>query len=183
MKRLTPQQKTMRIAFCGMMAALSVVFMLLGGLIPMMTYVSPMVAGMVLGVILLEYGSTYAWLTWLATVLCTLVLGTDKEAAVFYLFFGYYPILKQLLDSRIVPKGICTAVKLGYFTLATGLMFLFLMLFFPVLAAEFTEMGLGFTLVLVLLMDVCLLAYDHALPTFMQLYEKRIRPHMGFLHR
>lgn len=181
--RETAQQKTMRVAFCGVMAALSVVVMLLGGLMPMFTYISPLAAALVLAVVLLEYGSTWAWLTWLATVLVSLMLGTDKEAAIFYLFFGYYPILKPVLDSRIPGKNLCLAAKAAYFTLASGLMFLFLMLFFPVLAAEFKEMGLALSLVLILLMDLCLLVYDYGLPGNLRIYERRIRPHMRFIHR
>lgn len=183
MKKLTTQQRTMRVAFCGMMTALSVALMLLGGLLPLMTYISPLVAGLLLAVVLLEYNSNYAWLTWLATVFCTLVLGSDKEASVFYLFFGYYPILKPVLDSRISRKGLRVAVKLAVFTLSAVLMFLFLLLLFPTLGAEFTQMSLGLMLAWLLVQDLCLLVYDHALPVNMALYRKRIRPHMRFIHR
>ena len=183
MKKPTPRQKTMRIAFCGMMAALSVVVMLLGGLVPMFTYISPLIAALVVAVVLLEYGSTWAWLTWLATALISLMLGTDKEAAVFYLFFGYYPILKPVLDSRIPRRNLRLAAKAACFALTSGLMFLFLMLFFPVLAAEFKEMGLALSLVLILLMDLCLLVYDYGLPGNLRIYEKRIRPYLRFIHR
>ena len=47
-KRTTARIQTMRVAFCGMMCALSVVLMLMGGLIPVMLYVAPLLAGILL---------------------------------------------------------------------------------------------------------------------------------------
>ena len=46
--RARSRQSSARIAFCGMMSALSIVFMLSGGLIPIATYCSPMISGVLL---------------------------------------------------------------------------------------------------------------------------------------
>ena len=35
-----------------------------------------------------------------ATALCVLLVGVDKEAAFFYGFIGYYPILKPIFDQK-----------------------------------------------------------------------------------
>lgn len=184
-KRETAQRKTMRIAFCGMMTALAVVLMLLGGLVPVLLYVSPLVAGLLLLVVLVEYSRKAAWLTWLATALCILFVGVDKEAAFFYLFAGYYPILKWDIERKI-PSGIRrTAVKLLLFTASSGLMYLLLSLVFPAqsIAAEFGSAGLWTWLALVVLMVFCLLLYDRALVSLAILYERRLRPKLKFLHR
>lgn len=42
------QNHTLKIAFCGIMTALALVFICLGGLIPIMTYAMPGLAGLML---------------------------------------------------------------------------------------------------------------------------------------
>lgn len=184
-KRTTARHQTMRVAFCGMMCALSVVLMLMGGLIPVMLYVAPLLAGMLLLPVLVEYGRKAAWLTWLATALCVLMVGVDKEAALFYLFIGYYPILKWDIDRNIPHKGLRIGAKLALFTCAAGLMYLLLWLIFPAqsLAAEFGNGWLWMSLLLLLLMDFCLLMYDRALIAMVVLYDKKMRPALKFLRR
>lgn len=184
-KRTTARIQTMRVAFCGMMCALSVVLMLMGGLIPVMLYVAPLLAGILLLPVLVEYGRKAAWLTWLATALCVLIIGVDKEAALFYLFIGYYPILKWDIDRKFTRKGPRIAVKLVLFTFATALMYLLLWLIFPMqsLAAEFGNGWLWMSLLMLVLMDFCLLMYDRALIAMVVLYDKKMRPALKFLRR
>ena len=55
-------QKSRPVAFCAMMAALSVVVMLLGGLVPVFTYCSPLIASILLLPVLDEYGAGKAWM-------------------------------------------------------------------------------------------------------------------------
>lgn len=182
-KRQNSMQKTMRIAFCGMMTALSVVLMLLGGLVPVMLYISPLVAGLLLLAVMLEYGRKAAWLTWLATALCVLMIGVDKEAAFFYVFVGYYPILKWQLERRIQNKWLRLLAKTLLFTLATGLMYLLLALLFPALMLVEEFGGLWMTILFVLLLNACLLMYDRALGPIAVLYDKKWRPKLSFLRK
>lgn len=182
-KRRSASQSTMRIAFCGMMTALSVVVMLLGGLVPVMLYVSPLVAGLLLLVVLIEYSKKAAWLTWLATALCVLLMGVDKEAAFFYVFIGYYPVLKWSMDRRIANKGLRIAAKLLLFTVMTGLMYLLLALLFPALMVVEEFGGVWMLVLFIVLMNLCLLMYDRALLPMAVLYDRRLRPHLKFLHR
>ena len=92
--RSRSRRQSSKIAFCGLMVALSVALMLTGGLIPIATYCAPMASAILLRPILLEFGKKAAWTAYAAVSLITLMLGIDKEAAFFYLFLGYYPILK-----------------------------------------------------------------------------------------
>jgi hypothetical protein len=182
-KRTNARNSTMRIAFCGMMTALSVVVMLLGGLVPVMLYVSPLAAGLLLLVVLIEYGKKAAWLTWLATALCVLLMGVDKEAAFFYVFIGYYPVLKWSMDRRIANKGLRTAAKLLLFTVMTGLMYLLLALLFPALMVVEAFGGIWMLVLFIVLVNFCLLMYDRALLPMAVLYDRRLRTHLKFLHR
>lgn len=177
------RSSTMRIAFCGMMTALSVVLMLLGGLVPVMLYISPLLAGLLLLVVLIEYGKQAAWLTWLAAALCVLMVGADKEAAFFYVFIGYYPVIKWDIDRRITKKGLRLPLKMLLFTVMTGLMYLLLALLFPALMVIEEFGGVWMTLLFVLLMNFSLLMYDRALLPMAVLYDRRLRRHLKFLHR
>ena len=131
-----------KVAFCGMMVALSVALMLTGGLVPIATYCAPMLGGILLLPIMLEYGRKTAWTAYIATSLIVLTLGVDKEAAFFYLFLGYYPIIKWNIE-KIGKKPVRLALKLVVFNAAIFLMYAILgfVLHMDAVVAEFTEMG------------------------------------------
>ena len=86
------------IAFGGMMAALAVVIMCLGGLIPVATFTVPLICMLILAYVLKFCGRRIGWAWYGAVSILGLLLGPDKEAAAIFLFLGYYPILKPRLD-------------------------------------------------------------------------------------
>ena len=53
-----------RLSLSALMAALGTVLMLSSNLIPVLTYVAPMLASLTLIPILTEFGKKYAWMTW-----------------------------------------------------------------------------------------------------------------------
>ena len=87
-------------ALGGMMAALAVVIMCLGGLIPIATYVCPMLCALLLSFVLKLCGKRVAWAWYGAVSALCLLLAPDREAACVFLFLGYYPIIKPDLDKR-----------------------------------------------------------------------------------
>ena len=107
-----------RLSLSSLMAALGTVLMLSSNLIPVLTYVAPMLASLTLIPILTEFGKKYAWMTWGVTALLALLLCADREAAFFYLFIGWYPILKPILD-RISSRTMRILTKLLLFTLVS----------------------------------------------------------------
>ena len=113
---------TRAIAFCAMMAALSAVIMLTGGLIPVLTYCSPLLAAILLIPVLEEYGAKWAWMVWAVSSGLSLIIGVDKEAAFFYLFLGWYPIVKPRLDA-VSPVVLGFVLKTLTFTIAIGIMY------------------------------------------------------------
>ena len=120
--RSASRKQSGKIAFCGMMVALSVALTLTGGLIPIATYCAPMISGVLLLSILLEYGKKTAWMGYLATALIVLILGIDKEAAFFYIFLGYYPIIKWSID-KLHQKPMRVILKLLLFNGAVVAMY------------------------------------------------------------
>ena len=86
-------------AMGGVFAALAVVTMNLGGLIPMATYVCPAICMVILSFVHRACGSKIAW-TWYAAVsILSLLMSPDKEAAAVFAFLGYYPILKPKIET------------------------------------------------------------------------------------
>ena len=86
------------VALGGMMAALAVVIMALGGVIPIATFVSPMACMLLLRFVLTMCPRRIGWAWYGAVALLGLLLSPDKEAAAIFAALGYYPILKPRLD-------------------------------------------------------------------------------------
>ena len=95
--RKTPAAK---ISLGGMLAALAVVIMNLVGLIPVATFVCPMLCMMVLTLVVRFCGRRIGWAWYGAVSILSVLLGPDKEAAAVFVFLGYYPIVKPRLDRR-----------------------------------------------------------------------------------
>ena len=83
----------------GVFAALAVVSMNLGGLIPVATYTTPVLCMLLLKFVLLTCGKRIAWAWYAAVAILGLLMSPDKEAAAVFLCLGYYPILKPKLDT------------------------------------------------------------------------------------
>ena len=163
------------IALCAMMAALSTVIMLSGGLIPVFTYCSPLLASILLIPVLEEFGTQKAWMVWAVTTALTMLIGVDKEAAFFYLFLGWYPILKPQFD-RIPLRGTRLAVKTAVFALSIGIMYALLCFVFQIgdILSSFSALVWVNVLFFVLLVAVMLM-YDRALVGIRALYFRRVR--------
>ena len=89
-----------RIAFGGMMAALAMTIMCVGGLIPIATFTCPVISMLILAYVTKLCGKRIGWAWYGAVSILGLILAPDKEAAAIFLAIGYYPILKPWLDRR-----------------------------------------------------------------------------------
>lgn len=87
-----------QMALCGVLAALAIVIMCLGGLIPVATYVCPVLCCVLCCMVFYTCGKRLAWVWYVAVAILSLLLGPDKEAAGVYLVLGYYPMLKPILE-------------------------------------------------------------------------------------
>lgn len=103
------QSKASSVALGGVLAALAVVIMCMGTIIPVATYVCPMLCAVVLQMVLKTCGTQIAWAWYGAVAILSALLAPDKEAAAVFLFLGYYPIVKPRLDGtklRWLWKGL-----------------------------------------------------------------------------
>ena len=148
-------------ALGGILAAVAVVVMSMGTLIPVATYVCPMLCALLLQLVKALCGRRMAWAWYGAVTFLSLLMAPDKEAAAVFAALGYYPILKPKLDRR---KG-KWIWKLTFFNAVTLLTYWLLMhLFgFDQLAAEFGEMGMAMTAILLLLGNVTFFLLDKLL--------------------
>lgn len=149
------------VALGGVLAALAVIIMNLGGLIPVATYVCPMLCMMLLQVVRKTCGDRIAWAWYGAVAILSLLLSPDKEAAAVFAFLGYYPIVKPRLD-RLKGKWLWKGLL---FNGATLLMYWLLMNLFGMaqIAAEFQEMGVVMTVVTLILGNVTFFLLDRLL--------------------
>ena len=160
-----------RLALSALMAALGGAIMLCSNLIPILTYVSPMLASLALIPILVEFGKKYAWMTWCVTALLALLLCTDREAAFFYLFVGYYPILKPMLD-RIPSTLLRFLVKLFLFT--AMFLLLFVLLTF-VMGLEDMKSEMLLSIIVYAILVAAMLMFDRVYDRAAIIYVRRLR--------
>lgn len=162
-------RKAKQMALGGLLAALAVVIMTLGGLIPFATYTCPMLCILILMMVAMLCGYRIAWAWYGAVSILSLLLGPDKEAAAVFVALGYYPIIKPKLDrSRLRWLW-----KVLLFNGATIALYLLLLYIFGMeqLLTDFQEIGrigLGIALVLG---NICFILVDRIL----SLLPKRIQ--------
>jgi len=149
------------IALGGILAALAVGIMSMGTLIPIATYVCPMLCAIVLQLILRICGQRIAWGWYGAVSILSLLMAPDKEAAAVFLTLGYYPILKPVFDRK---KG-KLLWKLAFFNAVILVTYWLLMhLFgFDQITAEFSEMGILLTAVMLILGNITFFLLDKLL--------------------
>lgn len=158
-----------RIVVAGVLVALSVIILYLGSAIEVLDLTMSAIVSLLIVIIVIEMGYSYAWLTFVCTSILSLIMLPQKTSAIFYVcFVGYYPILKSYIE-RIHSALARWAIKLVVGNLAIGFMFLVIRLFVP---DEFENELLTFTYILGILAFVM---FDIALSKLITLYFKMLR--------
>ncbi len=157
MRRASAKQ----VALGGVLGALAVVIMSFGGLIPIATYVSPMLCMLMLQLVCLTCGRRIGWAWYGAVAILSGLLSADKEAAAVFAFLGYYPIVKPRLDKLRFSM----LWKLLLFNGAVVVMYWLLMAVFGMAALvdEFRDMGMVLLVLTLILGNVTFLLLDRIL--------------------
>ena len=147
---------------CGMMTALSVVLMSISTIIPVLMYVLPITTGVIV-IIVADIGSKkWALGVYFATSFLSLLLLTDKEASLTYaLFFGYYPLIRDLIQR--LPRFVSLVIKFLLFNCAAVLIGVAGVFLFGVSAEEYSEFGKATIPVLLGLSNIVFVLYDSIL--------------------
>ena len=152
------QNDAKSIAIGGMMAAVAIVIMCLGGIIPIATYVCPMLGAILLAIVVRLCGKRIGWAWYAAVALLSLLLGLDKEAAIVFVFLGYYPIVKGWVDRRKLPF----LWKLLIFNTAIAVMYALMIYLFRLeqVVQEFQGLGIVLTVITLILGNAALFMLD-----------------------
>lgn len=169
-------KKSRKMALTGVLCALAVVIMMLGGVIPLATFCCPALAGLMLIPVFVECGEKLSWCAYTAIAALSLILCPDKEAALLLAFIGYYPILRWRLD-QLRSRLLRVVAKLGVFNLAVLAMYALsiLVLQMDQILREYQEMGLALTVACLLVGNITLLLYDRLIAIMTALYVNRLR--------
>lgn len=160
-KKMRNSAKT---ALGGMIAALSIITMLLTAVIPYLTYALPAISGVLLVFMVIEINKKWAVCTFVAVSILSFLILPDKEAAMMYAaFFGCYPIVKPVLESKISNNILCWTAKAIFFNSAAVCAYLIIINVFGIPLEEMEEMGkwaipalLGMGNVMFVLYDICI---------------------------
>lgn len=145
----------------GVFAALAVVIMSLGTILPVATYVCPVACMLILQLVRKTIGTPMAWAWYWAVALLSLLLAPDKEAAAVFLVLGYYPILKPKLDAKRV-KWFWKALLFNGSILVLYWILL-KVIGMEALVEEFSGMGIAMTAILLILGNVTFFLVDSLL--------------------
>lgn len=168
------QKRSFQIALGGIICALSLVVLMMTGFIPFATYSLPCIAGLLLVIIVVECGAKWAWICYAATALLALIVTPDREAAIMYIaLFGYYPMVKQLLERRFShSRGLEWSCKLLLFNAAviTAYWAAIHLLGMGYLMEELGEFGKYSLLATLALGNVVFVLYDIAMTRLLSFY-------------
>ncbi len=166
---------SLKISLGGAIAAVSLVLMLLTMVIPFGTFAFPAFAGMLLTVIVIEVGYIevgygFAVSVFAATALLSFLIVSDKEAALMYTaFFGFYPILKSLIE-RIPNKVVQYIVKLAVFNACMIAAFFIGVNLLSIPAESYNLFGLQLPVIFLLFGNVFFVLYDYCITKLVTIY-------------
>lgn len=163
-------KQSSKCAIGGIVSALSLVLMISVAVVPFLTYALPAVAGVLTVFIVVEIDKKWAFGVFSAVAILAFLLVPDKEVAMMYIaFFGYYPIIKAILESKL-PVVLDWIVKVLIFNLTMVAAYLVLIYLMGISVDEITEYGIIAVPMLLGAGTVAFIAYDIALTRIISLY-------------
>lgn len=173
-------RKSWAMAYCGMAAALSVALMLLGAVVPVLMFIAPAVASLLIATVCVECGRTMALTAYGAVSLLGLLFVPDKEVALVFVFLlGYYPLVKPRFE-RIRPALLRGAAKLALCNGSILLLYGLVLLLVPggSISQDLKATALAVSLTTLAMGNVAFLLYDRALHNLLQIYRILWQPRL-----
>ncbi len=172
--------KSRKIAFGGIVAALSLVLMLLTGVLPFGTYALPCFAGILLTTIVIEFGVPWAIGVYAGVSVLSFLLVSDREAALYYiLILGIYPVLKSLFE-RIKLRWLSFLIKLLYFNCAAVAAFYISIYVLSIPVESFSLFGVNMPLLFLFIGNVVFVVYDICVTRLISAYLNEWRSRFKF---
>lgn len=173
------KKRTRALALCAVMAALAVTLLFLGGVVPLASIALPVLASMALIPVYAEYGAKWGFLWYLAVAGLGLLLTPDREAAILFVFFGYYPMLRRRFGHlRVRPVRLFT--KLLYLNASVVAAYGLMIFVFRIgeLSEDFASTEKWLLCAVLILANICFALYDLLLARLEVLYHARLRPRL-----
>lgn len=142
-------------------------------IIPFLTYALPAVAGLFIVFIVIEIDKKWAFGVYCTVAILGMLLVPDKEVAVMYLaFFGYYPILKSLIEAK-VPTVLGWITKVLTFVSTMVVSYYLMIKLMGVTIDETEDFGMMAYPILLGMGTFAFVMYDIALTKMITLYLMR----------
>lgn len=166
-----------KITLCAITASLSTAIMLVS-YFPYLTYAVPAVSGLVLMMPLIEINYKWSLCAYVVSGVLSLLIAEPESASMFVFFFGYYPIVKSLIEriNKIVAEWL---IKIGIFNIAVVAAYLFITFIMGIPFDEFGEFGKYGLFILLALGNVVFVVYDIAISRMSMLYMARLHKHIA----
>ncbi len=170
-------KQSQKCAIGGIVAALSLVMMISVAIIPFLTYALPAAAGVLIIFIVIEIDKKWAFGVYATVAILGMLLVPEKEVAVMYLaLFGYYPILKSVIESKF-PLILEWIVKIILFVATMAGSYFLMIKFMGVTIDETEEFGVMAYPILLGMGAFAFIMYDIALTKTITLYIKKWQKH------
>lgn len=170
------RQKSFRTALGGILSALSITFMFLGGVFPFAEYVGPAMASICVLIFKEEFGAKAALLMYISVSLLALLLSPNIESSLLFLaFMGWYPISKNMIETK--TKGLISLlIKLLVVNVSVLSLYYVLLnvLKLPSLEEDLAG-GPWLTAVLIILYNITFLLFDRLLTVIAYYYRNVFR--------
>jgi len=169
--------KIKSLALSGVFAGLTLALMWTGSFIPSMDYALPAMAGMLTLLLVMELNGVWALGVYATVSALSLLLLPVKGIALLYaMFFGFYPVLKSLLEAKL-PKWLAWILKFTAFNAAIVSAYWLATKVFNIDLDDFGEtFGRYAKIVMLTVGNFAFWMYDHmVLSVFVLLYRRRWR--------
>ena len=175
--------KSARLALLGISSALAVVILLFT-LIPTANIALAALAALTAIPLVIELGKKAAMLHYVAVAILSLLVVPDPEGKGLYIaFFGYYTVLKAVIEERRWPRWAEWGVKLAVFNAATVTAYWVMLTFVGLPPDSFTIAGVSLPWVFLLAGNGVFLLYDRAMTGLIRQYLHRWRQPLRRLFR
>ena len=170
-------KQSSKCAIGGIVAALSLVLMISAAVFPFLELALPAVAGALIIFMVIEVDKKWAFGVYCTVAILGMLLVPDKEVAVMYLaFFGYYPILKAVIESKI-PTVIGWILKVLTFVATMVVSYYLMIKLMGVTIDETEDFGMMAYPILLGMGTVAFVMYDIALTGMLSVYLAKWQKH------
>lgn len=170
------KKKTKKIAFCGILASLSLVLMFSTTFVPIASFAIPALSGCVLIAVVTETNVKWGFGVYAVVAVLSILIVPDREAALFYIAFaGYYPVLYAVLG-RIKNKKLRMLAKLAVFNAAMAVQAFISIKVLNIPVEEAAIFGKYTIIIMLAVLNAVFIVYDRSMDGLIVWYINVIRP-------